>query len=244
MSNNSDCPHFKYSRTSVTGSFLQHGDENSTISTNPQNNSFVYFEQVDMSLNYGDNMENCRNRLPDEELNKLENDGEKEENNLRIHHCDSQSQSKDYFQMSMISTSLMLSIFAVLKHFEYKQGFSLPMVLSVLLYFLYCWYSPSYFNDYMPRILSYLNGCIWFIWLCIYTAIEKYYFSDGIHIMIVSTIILTIMHAITMIYFIWKAITCAKESQPIAIWIMNAVIGIVAFIMLCLSCFMKFLFLC
>ena len=50
--------------------------------------------------------------------------------------------------------------------------------------------------------------------------------------MIVSTIVLTIMHAITMIYFIWKAITCAKESQPIAIWIMNDIIGIVAFIIL------------
>ena len=97
------------------------------------------------------------------------------------------------------------------------------MVLSILLYFLYCWYSPSYFNDYMPRVLSYLNGCIWFIWLCIYTTIEKYYFPVGIDIMIVSTIVLTIMHAITMIYFIRKAITCAKENQPIAIWIMNAI---------------------
>lgn len=244
MSNNSDRYHFTSSYTKVTRSFLQPGDEISTISTNPQNSNLIYYEHFEISCSRGDNMENCRNRLPDEKVNKLENDGEKEDNDLRIHHCDSQSQSKDYSQTSMISTGLMLSIFAVLKHFEYKQGFSLPMVLSILLYFLYCWYSPSYFNDYMPRVLSYLNGCIWFIWLCIYTAIEKYYFPVGIDIMIVSTIVLTIMHVITMIYFIRKAITCAKENQPIAIWIMNAIIGIVAFIMLCLSCFMKFLFLC
>ena len=132
MSNNSDRYRITYSYTRVDGTFLQPGDEISTISTNPQNSNHIYCEHFEMIYSRGDNMENCRNRLPDEKVNKLENDGEKEDNDLRIHHCDSQSQSKDYSQTSMISTGLMLSIFAVLKHFEYKQGF------SYLWYFLFC----------------------------------------------------------------------------------------------------------